>query len=96
MQTRLRWRLWWGLAESSFSGRLESSGRFCVGEFGGNLALVAARMSSHLIYFVKKLYKFCGFNASLKNNSAINCITVQHKTGSFPSTLTGHTKLVDV
>jgi hypothetical protein len=34
---------------------------------------------SHFIYFFKKFYKFCTFNAVCKNNSAINCITVQHK-----------------
>jgi hypothetical protein len=31
------------------------------------------------------------FNAIFKNNAAVNSITVQHKTVSFPSTLTGHT-----
>jgi hypothetical protein len=29
-------------------------GRFCVGEFGRNLASVAVKMFSHLIYFTKK------------------------------------------
>jgi hypothetical protein len=34
MKMRLWWRLWWGLAESTFGGSLESGGRFCVGAFG--------------------------------------------------------------
>jgi hypothetical protein len=33
-------------------------------------------------------------NAICKDNSAINCITVQHKKCSLSSTLTGHTTLV--
>jgi hypothetical protein len=37
----LIWDLWLGLAEYAFSGSLESGGRFCVGEFGRNLASVA-------------------------------------------------------
>jgi hypothetical protein len=48
-------------------------------------------MVSHLIYFIKTFYKFCTFNAISKDNAAINCIIVQHKKGSFPSTLTDHT-----
>jgi hypothetical protein len=44
--------------------------------------------------FIKKFYKFCTFSAIFKDNAAINCITVQHKKGSFPSTLTGHTLLL--
>jgi hypothetical protein len=49
---------------------------------------------SHLIYFIKKFYKFRTFNAICKDNSAINYITVQHKKSSFPSTLTGRAALV--
>jgi hypothetical protein len=37
-----------------------------------------------------KLYKLCTFNAICKDNAAINCITVQHKKVSLPSTITGH------
>jgi hypothetical protein len=37
---------------------LESGGRFCIGAFGRNLASVAVKMFSHLIYFIKKFYKF--------------------------------------
>jgi hypothetical protein len=43
---------------------------------------------------MNKFYTFCIFSAIWKDNGAINCITVQHKKGSFPSTLTGHTTLV--
>jgi hypothetical protein len=81
-------RLLWGLAESAFGGSLESGGRFCVPAFGRNLASVAVKMFSHLIYFAKNCYKFCTFNAICEDNFKINFITVQHKTGSFPSTLT--------
>jgi hypothetical protein len=43
----------------SASGRsLESEGRFCAGAFGRNLASVAVKMFSHLIYFTKKFYIF--------------------------------------
>jgi hypothetical protein len=48
---RLWWRLWWGLAEFVFGGRLESGGRFCGGAFGRNLASVAVKMFSNLVYF---------------------------------------------
>jgi hypothetical protein len=82
------------MAGSAFGGSLESGGRFCVGAFGRNLASVALKMFSHEIYIFKEFYKFCTFNAICKDNSARNRITVQHKTGSFPSTLTGNTTLV--
>jgi hypothetical protein len=59
MQTGLWQSLRWGLAESAFGESLESGGRFCVGAFDRNLASVALKMFSHLIYFIKKLYKFC-------------------------------------
>jgi hypothetical protein len=41
--------------ESSFSGSLDSGGRFFVGGFVKNLASVALMMFSYLIYFVKML-----------------------------------------
>jgi hypothetical protein len=44
---------WWGSGESAFGGSLESGGRFCVGAFGRNLASVAVKVSSRLIYFIK-------------------------------------------
>jgi hypothetical protein len=36
------------------------------------------------------------FNAICKDNAAINCITVQHRKVSFPSTLTGHTYIASM
>jgi hypothetical protein len=44
----------------------------------------------------KEFYKLCTLNAILKDNAAINCITVQHKKCSFPSNLTGNTTLVTI
>jgi hypothetical protein len=79
MQTWLWWRLWWVLAKSAFGGSLESGGRFCVGAFGRNLASVAVKMFSRLMYFLKKFYKCCTFNAIFKDNAVINYFTVQHK-----------------
>jgi hypothetical protein len=54
----MQMKLLWGLAESAFGGSLESGGRFCVGAFGRNLASVAKKMFSYLIYFIKAFYKF--------------------------------------
>jgi hypothetical protein len=82
------------LTESAFGRSLESGVRFCVGAFGRNLATVAVKMFPHLICIIKKFYKLCTFDAICKDNAAMNCITVQHRKCSFPSTLTGHTKLV--
>jgi hypothetical protein len=76
MQTRLWWCLWWCLRLAGVWGQAV---RFCVGAFGRNLDLVAVKMFSHLIDFIKKLYKCCTFNTIWKDNAAINCITVQHK-----------------
>jgi hypothetical protein len=72
-------------------GRLESGIKqsFYVGAFGRNQASVAVKMFSHLIYFIKKFYKLCTFSTICEGNAAINCVTVQHNKGSFPSTLTG-------
>jgi hypothetical protein len=50
----------------------ESGGRFCVGAFGRNLVSFAVKIFPHLIYFIKKFYKFCTFNAICKDNAAIN------------------------
>jgi hypothetical protein len=44
----------------------------------------------------KKNYEFCNFNAIFKDSAVIDYITIQHKEGSFPSILTGHTTLVIV
>jgi hypothetical protein len=43
---------------------------------------------------INKCYICHTFNAIFKDNAAINCITVQHKKGPFPSTLTGRTTLI--
>jgi hypothetical protein len=51
---------------------LESGSWFCVGSFGKNLAFVSVNMFSHLIYFIKKCYKFFTFNVICKDNAAIN------------------------
>jgi hypothetical protein len=68
----------------------KTGGQLCFGASGRNLATVAVKKFSHLIYLKKKFYKCCTFSAICKDNDAINCITVQNKKGSFPSTLTGH------
>jgi hypothetical protein len=85
------WRLYWCLAEFAFGGSLESGGRFCARDFVRNLASVAVKIISTFIYFKKKCYAFCAFDAICKDNASINCITVQHKEGLFPSFFTGHT-----
>jgi hypothetical protein len=54
------------------------------GGFGRNLASVAVKMFSHLIYFINTLYKFCSFNAICKDNAAINCITIHQKKKVHP------------
>jgi hypothetical protein len=52
------WRLSWGLAESAFCKNPESSGQFCVGAFGRNLASVAVKILPHFIYFMKNVINF--------------------------------------
>jgi hypothetical protein len=71
-------RLAWGLAESAFGYSLESGGQYCIGVFGRNMASVAEKMYSSLIFFIKKCHK-CTFNTINKNNAAINFITVKDK-----------------
>jgi hypothetical protein len=86
-------RLGWSLANTTFDGNLESGGRFCNDAFCRNLASVAVKMFPHLIYLKNILYR-CTSNAICEDNAAINCITVQYKNCSLPSTILGHTKLV--
>jgi hypothetical protein len=62
-----------------------------VGYMLVRLASVNVKIFSYAIRFTKKFYKFCTFNAMCKENVAINCVTVQRKKISFPSTLTGDT-----
>jgi tRNA G26 N,N-dimethylase Trm1 len=83
----------WRSLRSADVWNLESGGRFFVGAIGRNLASVAVKMFSHLIYLRKTFYKRT-FNAICKDNAAINCITVQHTRDPFPSILTGYTTLV--
>jgi hypothetical protein len=66
---------------------------FVLVRFGRNLVSVAVKMFSDLIYFMKLFYKFCTFNATCKYDAEMDCITGQHKKGSFLTTLTGHTTL---
>jgi hypothetical protein len=55
-----------GLAESEFGENLESYRQlFCVGASRRNLASVAVKMFSRLIYFIQKFCK-CTFNAICK------------------------------
>jgi hypothetical protein len=63
-----------GVSVSRSGGSLESGGRFCVRPFGRNLSSVAVKMFPRLIYYKKKFYKVCVFNAISKDNAAINCI----------------------
>jgi hypothetical protein len=62
--------------------------QFCVGPFGRNLALLAFV----LVSFNNGVWSSQnGSRASFcKDNAVINCVTLQHKKGSFSSTLTGH------
>jgi hypothetical protein len=48
--------VWWSLAESAFSGSLESGGRFYVGEFGRNMVTVS--MKSYHIQLTSQRIKF--------------------------------------
>jgi hypothetical protein len=43
---------------------------------------------------MREFYNALTFTAICRDKAAINCITVQQRKGSFPSTLTGHTTLV--
>jgi hypothetical protein len=69
---------------------LESVSQFCVSAFGGNLASVTMKTSSHLIYFIKKIYRFYTSSVIYRDNAAINFIAVKLIKVSFLSTLTGH------
>lgn len=50
-----------------------------VCNFGRNLASVALKMFSHLIYLKMKFYTLRIFNAICRDNTTINFVTVQHK-----------------
>lgn len=55
---------------------LESGGRCFVGAFDKNIGLVAVKMFSHLIYYIKVSHNFSTFNVFWKVNSVINCIII--------------------
>jgi hypothetical protein len=59
---------------------LQSGARLsvCVGAFGRNLASVAVKMFSLLIYFIDFFMNFV-LSMCCKDNVAINCITGGHK-----------------
>jgi hypothetical protein len=72
---------------------LESGGQFGVGVW--KESGFSRREDVFTLNLLKiKFYTFFTFNVICKDNAAINCITVEHIKGSFPSTLTGHTTLV--
>jgi hypothetical protein len=48
--------------------------------FGGNLASVAVKMLSRVICIIRTFYIVRTFSV-LKDNAAINCVSVQHKKG---------------
>jgi hypothetical protein len=54
--------------EAMIALMVESGGRLCVGAFGGNLASVAVKMFSHLIYFIQTFCIFSIFIAICKYN----------------------------
>jgi hypothetical protein len=76
---------WCGLAQCAFGESLESGGRFHVDAFGRSLTSVAVKMFPHLIYFEKKIYEWCTFNAICKDNAILKSIrpTVQRKNTPF-------------
>jgi hypothetical protein len=65
----------WRLAVSAFGRSLEAGGQLCVGAFGRSLASVAMKVFSHVVYFMKKFYKFPTLSAVCKDGAAMNCIT---------------------
>jgi hypothetical protein len=73
MHTILWQRLWWGLAESAYGQNLEFGFRLSifVGAFCSNLASLAVKMFSHVIYFTKI---FLVAFAISKDNAKINRI----------------------
>jgi hypothetical protein len=63
--------LQWGPAESGFRRSV-----LCWCDWQEDV-----KMFSHLIYIIKKSYKRRTFNATCKDNAALNSITIQEKTG---------------
>jgi hypothetical protein len=82
MQTKLCWCLWWGLAESAFGGNLSQAVSFVLARL--TRTWLQSPWRCFHILLLTKFYKWRIFNAIWKYNVSINCITVQHKEGSFP------------
>jgi hypothetical protein len=59
--------------------RSQAFGFVLVRLAGIYLASVAAKMFSHLVYFIKTFYTCCTSNTICKDNTAIHCITGQQK-----------------
>jgi hypothetical protein len=64
--------------------------------FGKNLASLATKMFFTFDLLNTEILYILYLNAIYKDNSEINCITVQDKKVLSPSTLTGHTRQVVV
>jgi hypothetical protein len=50
-----------GSSEYMFGGSVESASRFCIWQESG---FICCKDVSHLIYFIKELYKCCFFNVN--------------------------------
>jgi hypothetical protein len=61
---------------------MESGSRFCVVAFGRNMASVAVKFFSHMIYFIKVFYKCYTLSAIREDNAAVNYVTVEHRVRS--------------
>jgi hypothetical protein len=74
---------------------MESDGRFYVGAVG-KTGSSRRECVFAFAYFVNTFYKGCTLSEISQDGAAVNCasITVKHKKGAFPSTLTGHTTIV--
>jgi hypothetical protein len=72
------WGLWWGLVESAFGESVESGGRFCVCEFGSNVASVAVKMFSHLIYFRQCCNKLHCLSTKQTNKQTLPSTSKEH------------------
>jgi hypothetical protein len=59
-------------------GSLESDGRFCIRAFSGTWLQPLRRFSTFYLFY-KEILEILYFNVICKDNSAVNCITVQHK-----------------
>jgi hypothetical protein len=86
----MKTRLWWGLAEFNLAGVWSQGGSvlyWCVWqESGFNRREDVFTINLNF----KAFYILYTFRAICKDNATTNCITVEHKKDSIPSTLTGH------